>query len=284
MKVTVLFGVDDTHPFLPNDEEKFKEKLKLLESTCSDYGLKATHFVPSNYIQKEQSFISRAFRKLLTITGQTNLIRHVVNYHKGNPYSLDKHGKWANHMLEMRDYRFFSMELHGYYHFNFIKANAEEFLFLPENEIEVRINNSIKLFEEAGFYQPRVLSPPGWAATSELLSVLKKKKIAIAGNMHNSDKMSRENIGPGLKASPLEVQNINGVVNVPRNWDIHNDGIDKAEQLIESSGFLSIHSHYENIGVTNGIIKENIDNLKTMLDSVQNNYDLDFKFFREVIR
>ena len=284
-KVKILMGVDDTNPkFGKNDFGGNIEngKLNQLIEVCEKFpGFKVTHFVPAKYQLKEQNFFRKIKKKYYKITNQEKKIPGLIEHH-GDEFLLTKNKKWINFIKKQIRKKYFSAEMHGLTHLNEFKADAQEFLNLTYFETEKKINKSIEIFRKGGLPKPKVLAPPGWSVTENLLKVLRKKKIMLAGSMMNSDEVTYKSNGTGIQnVSSLKVEIINGVKNIPRNWDLKNGTIEKAKKIIKLNGIISIHSHIENYGVKNGINEKNLKNLKDLLRWAEKNCKVNYTHFRE---
>ncbi len=277
--VKLIFGVDDTSP-------PFMEELNLLQDFCNKFPkLKVTHFVPACYSLKSFSLFMRGLKKILPLNAKKIIFRALDPQSEENRIDLNK--EFCTLFKKEISKKRFSAELHGLTHFSPENLSAEEFLYRDKEEIRKKIEESIEIFRRAKFPEPKVLAPPGWGVTTNLLAVLKEKNLAIAGSM-TSHALSarRKSKGAGLKnVSPLFPERVNGVLNIPRNWDLKEGTIERAEKIITLGGLIGIHAHIAPIGVQNDVNKENLSNLAKLLEWLESNCsEVQFMHFREVIQ
>ncbi|GEM_PF-4683479 len=276
--VKLIFGVDDTNP-------AFMEELSVLQDFCTGFPkLKVTHFVPARYSLRGFSLFRHGLRKILPLMVKKTLFGKLEPKSEGN--KIDLHQEFRELFKKEISKKRFSAELHGLTHFSPENLSAEEFLYRSRGEARGKIEESIEIFRNAGFPEPKVLAPPGWGVTLELLSVLREKKLAIAGSMTSHALSAKaKSDSAGLKnVSPLFPEKVNGVLNVPRNWDLREGTIERAEKIISLGGLIGVHAHIAPIGVLNPVTRQNLSNLSALLEWLEDQgIETEFLHFREVI-
>ncbi len=276
--VKLLIGVDDATPL-------FIERLFAFEQFCKDFPkLKVTLFVPANYSMQKRPFFYRILRKTLPFPVKKKLFNALKPKTEKN--RIDLNIKFVDFLKKQIAKKRFSVELHGWTHFCVENLSAEEFLFLNKMETRQRIEKSINAFFKAGFPKPKVLAPPGWAVTQELLSVLREKNLAIAGSMTSMPlQKNAKSIEAGIKGvSALQPERFNGVLNIPRNWDLKKGTIERAKKIIELGGLIGVHAHVMPIGVENDLSEENLSNLRSLLEFLEKErIEVEFLHFRELL-
>lgn len=265
----VLFGIDDVNPTFGGVGET--HEWRLLDSLLSNYPkIRITHFIPGQYSLK--------FGK---IWGAEKKIRNIFRIKLGmraNPLArLDANLEWCS---QFQAYKQFEAGLHGLYHANFIDGSAQEFIGLSQKETDSRLNETIDLFKLCKFAPPKIMAPPGWGVSEELLRALAARDIALAGNF--VPPLESKHSGLDL-ASGTVVQRIRGVRNVPRNISIESFDTRALDNLLEKNAIIGLHGHFRNIGVMNGITAQTISNVVKILEYVEKNNSLHFEFMGDCI-
>ena len=271
----VLFGIDDTCPFFGTASD---EVAGLMDLCRSFPHLKATHFMPANYVFRPQSLKSRALFRLYNFLGRKGE-RHLKKHSEGE-FLLSNHPGWC---VEMQRTKNFFFEMHGWRHYNDSDGSPVEFRGKSGEEIGELVSLSEKEFEKTGFEKPMGLAPPGWHVSEQLLGCLKKRGLFIAGSMHSGKILVPFSKGAGIDvANPYFPTYVRGVMNIPRNWDLHKGTIERAREIFEKFSLLSVHAHAGNIGVKNGLTRQNLSNLEKLLFWLENSgHDVSFMSFRE---
>ena len=270
----VVWGVDDPRP-----EEVCDKPLKLLQEFKQSYPeVKITLFVTPDWVHKPQN-------KMLKFDF-LGILKHFVKYNSwpGGTYSLDKHKNWVNNLKE------FEVADHGLTHFQQARASAAEFERLSYEQCANKIQRALELFETVGV-KPKGFAPPGWGVNDNLVKALKDFKFRyLAGCLDDTVEVGKDAVAnqAGIKnVKAFFPTDLGGIVNIPRNWDIHKSSLERAENVIKLNGILGLHSHIldEYLGerIGNGITENNLKNVEKLLDSIENNsLDVEFKNFAEV--
>ncbi len=257
-KCNIIFGIDDFNPGVYDNNGPEAENLAEL---IKDFPkLKMTCFCAANY-----SFIKNKYARYFSKkTG------FEINFSK-NSNLLSNNQKWVEKIKSNKN---ISLQMHGFTHSNKKDFSAEEFKWLNKEETFSKINSTIVEFKKIGL-NPKVFCPPGWALNEHLFEFLRKNKIKMAGTFFNQKTNSFS--GQALR-NPFSVQKVNGVDCIPRNIDIYNGTTEEIKNAA-NNGFISFHAHVKNIGVKNGLTKENVQNLKKLLTYADNNFKINYLFF-----
>jgi len=281
--VKVIFGIDDANHF-------FMERLHALEEFQKEFPkLKATHFVPANYFLLSRPRSLRLLRGFIPLRLLPFSVRKCL-FNRWEPRSEENRIDLQKEFIDLFNKNIskgrFSAELHGWTHFCPENLSAEEFLYLGEKEASERVEKSIDAFRRADFPKPKVMAPPGWAVTNELLSVLLQKKLAIAGSMTSrSLGKDAKSADAGIKGvSALHPKKFHGVLSIPRNWDLKWGTIKRARRIIELGGMIGVHGHVAPIGVFNDLSPGNLGNLRSLLEFLEKEkIETEFLHFRELV-
>jgi len=201
-------------------------------------------------------------------------------------YRIDKHTDWV------KELNGFEIADHGLTHFQASRASAAEFEKLSYEQCIEKINKALKLFKKMGI-NPAGFAPPGWGVTHNLVKALIDLKFEyIAGCVDDTVEVATDVVAnqAGIKnVKAFFTTELNGIINIPRNWNIHRSTIDRAEKIIKMNGVLGLHSHIldEYLGekIGNGITEENLKNVEKLLDFIEeNSLDVEFKNFSEVAK
>ncbi len=172
---------------------------------------------------------------------------------------------------------------HGFTHTGSPPHFAREFANLLEVEINERLAAIKNIFQKAGFPQPVGFAPPGWGIGKYLPAQLIKNNFkymaASFDNLTDPSKSSQSHQAGIKNISMLKPEKYQGILNIPRNWDIAQGTIKRACGVIESGGILSIHAHMYPIGVNNEISEKNLTNLERLLNYLTANFKIDYFTF-----
>jgi len=294
MPRTIVFGIDDVCPQKASDAGKdfggdLEEGVlgKLIDFSKEFPGIKYSLFITPNYAFKAQpryfSLLQKTVKKFFGIKTAQSLARHW----KGEPFRLDKHPDFCSFLKKYSQKGLFSLELHGFNHFHVFLYHPQEFNGLTASECSERIQASVFLFKKVGFEKPMVFAPPGWFVSGALLEALQENAFKfIAGSIDNSALIKKDSFskGSGLQGvSAFKPQKVNGLKNIPRNWDLRFGSKEKALKVFELNGILGIQAHIAEEGVTNAITDENLNNLRSTLFALEKEYgNLRFSHFRSI--
>jgi hypothetical protein len=138
--------------------------------------------------------------------------------------------------------------LHGLHHVNKGLAITEEYQGKNELECRRRLQQTMKIFEEAGLPYSPGMCPPCWNVTNELASAMIDvglRFVASARDINTPITPGAVNSMSGLKgASILFPQKImdGRLVHVPTNFQA-TSATDRAQQILRLGGLLSIKAH-----------------------------------------
>jgi hypothetical protein len=261
-KIIVVFGIDDFNPgVLVLGGKEFSSLQNLFASFPK---LKATGFCAANYSYAQNKYMRFFIKKT------SNFLKLATEKNR-----LSKNTAWIKKIKQVKN---ISLELHGLTHFNAGLGTAEEFKGKGKKETDDKMQNTLFEFEKANI-KANVFAPPGWALNKYVYSFCKEKGIIMANSFY--DLKSKKFSGETLK-SPWKTTYLNGVKCVPRNIDIKKGTIAEVKDIVKHKGIISFHSHVKNIGVENGLTKDNIKNLGLLLEFIENNYSPQYKFFKEL--
>ena len=294
MRSRVIFGIDDICPQKSADAGKdFGGDLQagilgqLLDLRQDFPRIKVTLFITPNYSYKAQPRYFSTFQKILKKPFGKRFAASIAKKLPDGNFQLGKHPEFCNFLKMQEKKGIFSLELHGFDHFNPWLYYPQEFTELSLEKCNERIEKAVALFRKAGFQKPKVFAPPGWGFSGNLLEALRNNGIPrIAGSVDNSSSVSKDSFskGSGLQCvSALFPQEANGLLNIPRNWDLRFGKLEKATQILQAGGILGVQAHAAEEGVENAITPENLLNLKNVLASLEKDFgNLRFAHFKEI--
>jgi peptidoglycan/xylan/chitin deacetylase (PgdA/CDA1 family) len=272
--VTIAWGIDDVRP-----DTYCTASLKLLNDFMETYPVKITFFVtadwvyqpPPNFWKYDYFGIFPRFFRLKSLPSGT--------------LRIDKHREWFN--LPQN----FAIAAHGLHHFRQARWPATEFNGLGYDESFTRIKAMKELFESIGI-TPVGFSPPGWAVTDDMLLALKNLGFKYVGGSADTvckvDELSRSSEAGIKGVSPFCPQEIGGLLNIPRNWDIATSDFERGIRIADNGGIVSLHSHmvadYFGEKLRNGITEENLKRVEKLLRGLENKYKLKFLNFDDILR
>ncbi len=262
-KVTIIFGVDDFNPGVISENS---EEINLLKSLFKNFPrLKVTAFCTPIY-----SYSNSIIKKhLYMVFGKT--IKEKINLQN----ALSNNRFWLSKIQKMKEN--IKLEMHGYTHFNKNTHTGEEFKDLGKKETVERIEKGLMEFKKLKI-KISVFAPPGWSINKYIKPCLKENKLCIADSFYNMKTKSFA----GEKTNYLKPVASDGIVIIPRNIDINSGDKEMLKEIIKKNGIIAFHGHAKNIGVKNGITKENINNLMEMLKWLEKNFSVRYNFFHEL--
>lgn len=280
----ILFGVDDVNPKRKADGMDFGGDLEngnlgLLGEFAKKWNAKITLFLVPSYEYKRQALPIKKVQKVAGIFNKNIACKLSA---KGENFNILKYPQFCDFLKRNK---FFDIQMHGYTHFHPLYFQ-EEFKGLQEEECTFRIKKSLGLFKEAGFERPVVFAPPGWHVSENLINSLKKNGFAsIAGSIDDAEMLAVDSVlrGGGLKnVSSIQKEKVNGLTNIPRNFDLERGKKDKAVSIFKKNGILSVHAHIAPEGVANYITKERLERLGNLFSELESEgFKLEFSSFKD---
>ena len=263
-KVIVLMGIDDFNPGVLDLKSTEMKNLKIFLKNHPE--LKVTGFCTPVYSFNNNPFLSFLKRRFSKLKKQNKI--NEENRLGNNIDWVDNVGLIENIVLE----------IHGLTHFNERKISAGEFDGLGKRDTYERIYDGMKEFKSVGL-RPKVFCPPGWAMNPHIYSYCEDHSMKLANSFYNLK--DKKYSGAKLK-TPYKPQFFRRVKCIPRNIDIHSGTFDEVKELVKNEGVIAFHSHAKNIGVKNGLTKENLDNLSDILKQMELKYIIKYEQFRDM--
>jgi peptidoglycan/xylan/chitin deacetylase (PgdA/CDA1 family) len=297
-RAALVIGIDDVHPESSQDRLDFggdmeKGALGLLLNLINAHPyIKITLFITPNWQLKPQNvpfinFVKKNVQNRFVDKLTTPLVRKW----RLDTFAIEsaKYQAWCNFMREQVLSNKFSLGIHGYSHFN-PTYFAQEFQSLSYEETEHRIENALKMFDSANLPVSKGFAPPGWSVTGNLLTALVKynfKYIAGCVDHHSPVAQNIFSSQAGLQSISLYYPQVmlGGLVHIPRNYDISESDIERAEEIINIGGVIGIHGHIAKMpGINNPISTETINKLDKLLLYLEEKYNNEIWFtdFNEV--
>ncbi len=261
----VLFNlsIDDVHPessaFISDcggdkEQGKFRFLLDLLEEFPN---MKITLFVTPDWTDKPNDYgLKRLIKKVLKLK--------YTNKWEDSPFRLDKHPEWCNWLGSYVDKGVFELGIHGYNHHNIngVAVNhSMEFIGLSYSECVRRVRLSEEIFRNAGLRFSKVFRPPGWGTTYDLLKALRKLGYSLS-----------------CKSMNLTPEVVQDIVNIPPNWDIGEDSIEKGIEIADKYGVITAYGHitdsYGREYLSNGLNDVNTLRIRTLLRALADRFNV----------
>lgn len=279
-KAALCFSIDDIHPGKSTDyyeaggdlDNGGLGKVKWLLNRHPE--LKVTLFTTADW-RETHPFPTK---KLLSKIPQLRDQFYLAPVLKKGTMDLRNHPDFVNYL---NNYQQFEVAFHGLYHIHKGLKIPVEFQNQSLEEFNWTISEMIKIFDESKINYVKGICPPSWNAPEDLLTVLFEKNI----NFINS---SRDIITPisksatcnmsGLKNTSIlypELIHNNRIVHFPVNFQA-NSKIDRAIEIIENEGLLSIKAHIvpqiANYVAVDGVTDLYMSFLDLLLDKIKLKY------------
>lgn len=181
----------------------------------------------------------------------------------------------------------FEVAFHGLYHIHKGPKISVEFQNQSFDEFQWTISEMVKIFDESKIKYVRGICPPSWHAPKDLLKVLKNNNFKFINS-------SRDIITPisktatchmsGLKDTSIlypEFINEKSIVHFPVNFQA-NSKIERAMEIIENEGLLSIKAHIvpqiANYVAIDGVTDLYMSFLDLLLNEIKSRYGQDIWF------
>ncbi len=245
----VVFSIDDIHPASSiNGYEAGGDLAKgvlgrLRQLTVEHSDFCATLFVTADWRAKSP-YPNLQNRILNYIPGMGAHFGALPQWPEGF-MSLDRHPDFVSYLDTIPRIEIGS---HGLTHVGLGKNLIREFLGLSENEIRKRVSKIAQIFQNAGLKKPAGFCPPGWGYNELLLKVIPDfgySYIACSRDLNTPIKRDAVCNESGIKnvslVNPCFLPG-SKIVHIPSNWSV-TCNLDRAYQIIESGGVLSIKAH-----------------------------------------
>ncbi len=267
---------DDVHPESSKkgtdcggDKERgiFKYFVKLWEEYPE---VKVTLFVTPNWIDRRNDPFP--LNKLKEVFG--------LNYTdswKEEPFKLTKHMEWCKWLDSFEN---FEVAIHGLTHHNSnVRYHSQEFHNLGYDECKKRLVEAERILKESGLKYVRGFRPPGWGVSKGLFSALKDMKyefVSLVPEACNVGNLSR-----------YKVEKYRGLLNVPQNWDIACDSVEKGVEIAKKYGLLMAKGHisdyYDGERIGNGLNKERFEKIRKVLQKI-NSDNVSYVKMQDLVR
>lgn len=279
-KAAVCFSIDDIHPGKSTDfyeaggdlDSGGLGKLNWLLNKHPE--LKVTLFTTADWMQKSPFPTYKILKKIPQLRDRFYLS---PTYKKGT-MDLRNHPLFINYLNENKQ---FEVAFHGLHHVHKGLKIPVEFQNQSESEIELMINKMINIFEESKVNFVRGICPPSWNAPIQLLNVLEKNKIEFINSSRDIltpiSKNATCNMSGLNNTSILYPQMINNysIIHFPVNFQA-NSRIERAMEIIENDGLLSIKGHIvKSVGsylAIDGITDLYMNFLDLLFSNIKNKY------------
>lgn len=246
-RAAICFTIDDIHPSKSSDYyeaggDMEKGSLGLVQWLLKRHPqLKVTLFTTANW--REISPVpTRKF--LASIPGLRDRF-YLAKRYKKDTMNLERHPEFVEFLNKMKQTE---VAFHGLYHVHKGLKIPVEFQDQSQEEFKVLIEEMQRIFDNSGLDYVRGICPPGWNAPDALLNELIKKNfnfVASARDIFTEISRDAVNNMSGIKGVPLLYPSKikeGKLVHIPTNFQA-NSKIDRARNILDNSGLLSIKSH-----------------------------------------
>lgn len=279
-KAAICFTIDDIHPSTSTDYyegggDLEKGNLGLVKWLLDRHPqLKVTLFTTANW--REISPVPT--KKILAAIPGLRDKFYLAKRYKKNTMNLERHPQFVEYLNKMERAE---IAFHGLYHVHKGLKIPVEFQNQSEKEFAIIIGEMMRIFKASGLDHVKGLCPPGWNAPNPLLNTLIEKDfdfVASARDIFTEISESAVNNMSGIKGTSLiypERIKENKILHLPTNFQA-NSKIDRAKQIIENFGLLSIKAHivksvFGYIAI-DGIDELYINYLDVLLSNLENEY------------
>jgi hypothetical protein len=159
--------------------------------------------------------------------------------------ALDRHPAFVDYL---RSEPGFEVGLHGLHHMHPARISPVEFVEQDREQCRAALEEAIAIFRKAGLPFARGMTPPGWNAPPALLDAMADLGLDFVASARDIltpvDAEAKANMS-GLKGVGLfrpELIHGGRLVHVPANFQATSP-IDRAFQIVEAGGLLSIKGH-----------------------------------------
>lgn len=246
-KAAVCFTIDDIHPSKSSDYYEAGGDLekgqlgRVIWLLDRHPELKVTLFTTANW--REISPVPT--RKLLaSLPGIRDKFFLAPRYRK-DTMNLEKHPEFVQFLNSVNSAE---IGFHGLYHVHKGLKIPVEFQNQSEKEFREIIEEMLRIFNSSGIDYIKGICPPGWNAPEELLNRLIAEDfdfVASARDIFTPVSRNAKTNMSGIKGvSLIEPELIKGgkLIHFPTNFQA-NSTIDRARDIVENSGLLSIKAH-----------------------------------------
>lgn len=246
-KAAICFTIDDIHPSKSTDfyeagGDLDKGKLGLVKWLLDRHPkLKVTLFTTANW--REISPVPT--RKLLALTPILRDRFFLAERWKKDKMNLENHPLFIDFL---NNWERAEVGFHGLYHIHRGLKIPVEFQNQSAIECKVIIKEMMRIFNKTGLHYVKGICPPGWNAPDPLLDELVKNGfdyVASARDIFTDISKDAKTDMSGIKGEPLIFPSLlkeGKIVHFPTNFQA-NSTIDRARDIVNNNGLLSIKAH-----------------------------------------
>lgn len=279
-KAAICFSIDDIHPGKSTDlyeagGDLTKGQLGKVEWLLNRHPeLKVTLFTTADW-RETHPFPTKKVLARIPFLKDKFYLAPVL---KKGTMDLRNHPEFVNYLNNNNQ---FEVAFHGLYHIHKGSKIPVEFQNQKLNEYEQIINEMLKIFEESKVKYVKGICPPSWNAPDDLLKVLSENEIKFINSSRDIfTPISKEatcNMS-GLKKTSIlypELIDQQKILHFPVNFQA-NSTIERAFQIIEHEGLLSIKAHIipqiANYVAVDGVTDLYMNYLDLLLNQLKNIY------------
>lgn len=246
-KAAICFTIDDIHPAKSTDfyeagGDLDNGKLGLVKWLLDRHPkLKVTLFTTANWREISPVPTRKVLAKIPGLRDKFYLAKRW----KDDEMNLENHPGFVDYL---NSWERAEVGFHGLYHIHKGLKIPVEFQNQSAKEFDLIIKEMLKIFEKSGINNVKGICPPGWNAPELLLNELVKNGfdfVASARDIFTGiSKESRTNMS-GVKGEPLIYPSLlkeGNIIHFPTNFQA-NSTIDRAREIINNNGLLSIKAH-----------------------------------------
>lgn len=248
-RAIILFSLDDCHPASSVQgyeaggdlEQGVLGRLQRLLLRHSD--LRCTLFLAASW--RERALQTLLTRKIFETFSFLRDKLYFVKIWPEETFRLERHASFVKLICSLPRVEIAS---HGLYHIQRGLHYAQEFAKLDRKECFRRLGMIESIFKRAGLPKPLGFAPPGWGYSDVLLESLVQygyRYVACSRDLNSPIKPNALTNGHGICGVSLtRPQRLHGLplIHIPCNWSATST-IERAEQIIECGGVLSIKAH-----------------------------------------
>jgi hypothetical protein len=274
-KAAICFSIDDIHPakgsnYYEAGGDLSKGGLGLVMWLLNRHPkLKVTLFTTADW--REISPVPT--RKILTLIPVIRDNVYLAKRWKKGTMALNNHPKFVDFLNNMERAE---VGLHGLHHVHKGLKIPVEFQDQTEEEFKQILNEMLAIFDKSKIKYTKGICPPGWNAPDNLLNQLIDNKILYVASARDIfTKISKDSVTnmSGIKGLPLLYPSLlkkNQIVHIPSNFQATSK-IERAKQIIENGGLLSIKAHIVKSAV-DGVNELYMNYLDMVLTYIENEY------------
>lgn len=279
-RAAICFTIDDIHPAKSTDYYEAggdldKGSLGLVKWLLDRHPqLKVTLFTTANW--REISPVPTK-KILAAIPGLRDKV-YLAKRWKKDAMNLENHPEFIEFLNNLKGAE---IGYHGLYHVHKGLKIPVEFQNQTEDEFDEILREMKKIFQNSGLKHVNGICPPGWNAPDALLNQLIKHKFDFVASARDIfSKISSDALTnmSGIKGVPLIFPTTikdGKIIHIPTNFQA-NSKIERAKEIIENGGLLSIKAHivksvFGYIAI-DGVDELYMNYLDVLLENLENQY------------